>query len=433
MRRSLWGFVVVPAILIIAGAMAWRSTTSPARVPIPMSDGAELRVLKVSLGTNHVLSYENIWKRNLRRVLPRAWQAHLGPFQGEHYRTRHDSLVVWVVEAVRSGGRDGLGTFDDPGAVFADGTVAKGQIRRARGGIVGLQFDCFRRDSREITLQVRKGGMVRFVVINPQLARAANWIAEPLPQTNQSSRTEVVLRQLRQRSRIGEIEALVRGRALGDGKTGWMAWRVTAIDSWGNWAEGRWAYHRLPSVPLLPLPDSTWKLIVEGQEYLSAGHVPHPTNGMCLILSPTRRAEELGARFLMLAGRGTYRIVNGVMADPLENTPGTAGWPSLVFSNSATGTNWFLDLWTPVPGILCLFDYGATAPVLGARLRERVGADDGRVFLSPSVTSVTNFVNGSSRIASFFAPRMPGTTTNLELEVVSTLPPMEFLVSPPER
>src|ERR1043165_7995152 len=87
--------VLMLALPGIAAVVFW-CLCSSAPQKVSLAGGLEMRILKVSLGTNHVLSFEPLWKQLLRRALPESLQKPLGPFQGEHRRTRGESLVVWV-------------------------------------------------------------------------------------------------------------------------------------------------------------------------------------------------------------------------------------------------------------------------------------------------------------------------------------------------
>ena len=86
-RRWLW--VSLLPLALGAGMLA----TGRQQVAVPIDDLTELRVLKVSLGTNHVLPNEALWKQVARYVLP---DSILGAFQGHRHRTSYPALVVWV-------------------------------------------------------------------------------------------------------------------------------------------------------------------------------------------------------------------------------------------------------------------------------------------------------------------------------------------------
>lgn len=438
MHRSLWWLLIGLTILAGTGVMAWRNRASPARVPL--GDGSELRVLKVSLGTNHIFSTEPIWKQCLRRVLPQALQRPLGPFQGQRFLTRYDSMVVWVDKFNASSGEVGAGSLDRPEALFAHGFVVKGRMQRLQAGAVCLEFPSFARDARRVPLRVHDGSnLVTFAVDNPRPIQAARWTARPVPQTNRSLGAEIVLRNLRLESRQDASGAFFQShlfaRGLGEARAGWMAWRLTAFDPWGNWTDSNWTYSggRLSGFLLLPPGDLTWKLMVEGQEYISAGFVSLPIASTCLVLAPCDRAHDVGVRFLMVAGPGSYRIIDGVRADALDNSSVIASRTSLDFSSVSVGTKPVLALTSPVPGILVVSDADSESLLLRARLRERLGGDGGRIFWPSGFVAATNSVNGVKQIARFFSSRLPTIATNLEVEIIATLPPAEFLVSPPKR
>jgi hypothetical protein len=424
MRPPVRWLIVSTAIIALAGVAVWKG--SPKRVAL--SGGRELRVLRVSLGTNHVFSNDPVWKQTLRRVLPQAWQKPLGPFQGHRFQTQHDSLVVCVSEFDVKTGRPLNTSLDQPAALFPDGFIAKGRKRSLQGIVGCLEFSCFARESKEVLLQVRDGlSVVTFTVANPRPARAARWQPQPFPQTNKCRHTEIVLTGYRIGG--GEIRAHVNARALGDTRMGWTSWSVTAFDPLGNWSADTWPL-ALP-VPSLPPGQPTTKFLVEGREYISAGFVPHPATGSCVVLAPNFRAQDLGVRFLMLAGRGSYRITNGLLARASYDPVSALTRPLMLLSGKTAGTNWVLELATPVPGILCFSEPSDAAVGLSARLRERIDANGGRIFpRSHSNSTEGNPVKGSKLVASFFAARLPDSTTNLEVEIIASLPAAEFFASP---
>src|SRR5687767_9592903 len=74
-RRWIWFGCFALGILAIALSFGRQSED----VAFPIDSESELRVLKVSLGTNHVYSFEPRWKQVARRLLPDRWEAPLGP------------------------------------------------------------------------------------------------------------------------------------------------------------------------------------------------------------------------------------------------------------------------------------------------------------------------------------------------------------------
>src|SRR5688572_13985367 len=187
-----WVFVAIAPVGLLAAALITQPTTKTA---FPVNDSTELRVLKVSLGTNHFLSNEPLWKQTIRRFLPDPWEGAFGAFQGERHSTSHSALVVWVGEFHRQSGAIGMGIFEMPEAVFRDGNVVRGATIKSR---TCLEFRSFDRVARDIPLRVRCGGQtVSFTVRNPRPVRMAQWKARPIPQTNRVSNTDIVVRELR--------------------------------------------------------------------------------------------------------------------------------------------------------------------------------------------------------------------------------------------
>src|SRR5687767_1957064 len=181
------------------------------QVAFPIDDLTELRVLKVSLGTNHFLPNEALWKQVARYLLP---DSILGTFQGQRHCTSHSSLVVWVEQVSRETGRRGPAVFDAPEAIFSDGTVVRGRKVQGRGGTNAcFEFRCFEREARDVRLTTRLGtNRIAFTVRNPRPAPVEKWTALPLPQTNRLAHTEVVLRELRTPMGTTHVTPMVRAR-----------------------------------------------------------------------------------------------------------------------------------------------------------------------------------------------------------------------------
>jgi len=85
----------------------------------------------------------------------------------------------------------------------------------------------------------------------------------------------------------------------------------------------------------------------------------------------------------------------------------------------------------PEPGILCMSDATAGFPAIQARLRERIGGDDGRIFPA-RFGSELHFNENPTRALSLFPIRLPTGTTNLEAEIIALHPTTEFFVNPPQ-
>src|SRR3954447_43469 len=223
-------FAVAIAALAFTGAGASVFILSgPVTVPLP--DGQRMRILKVSLGSRHVFSFEPVWKQVVRRALPAALERILlKPFQGKYLETRGDNLVIWV-DGAAAGTSFSVKTAS---AVFTNDVTA-GSIMEVRSGLYCLSFRCFQRESGVVPLRVSyQGQEITFNVKNPHPVRATNWAALPLPQTQLAGRTGVRLARLVPRtassSSTAECEAFLHAGGPG---VGWNWWRITAFDRWG--------------------------------------------------------------------------------------------------------------------------------------------------------------------------------------------------------
>src|SRR5882724_1791461 len=70
-------------LLLFVAVLCWVRGNGQTRVAL--SATRELRVLKISYGTNHLFSAEPPWKQCLRAVLPTRWQQPLGRFPGRRF------------------------------------------------------------------------------------------------------------------------------------------------------------------------------------------------------------------------------------------------------------------------------------------------------------------------------------------------------------
>lgn len=378
MPRPLLWLVAAGIIVTVVAATLW--TKRPAFPRVPLGGDRELRVLKVSFGTNHVFSTESFWKQYLRRVLPQAWHKPLGPFPGHRLQTRCESLVVWVGVFDQSSGAQTAALFDKTDANVANGSTFPGRLQAGPGGLMALEFPWYARDQPKVRLQVwQSARLAAFTIENPSPARPAVWQARPVPQTNRLGQTEIVLRELRLRDTSSPAEkrlaVRVGVRGLGESPAGWMSWPLNVFDRWGNWGEGYWLHNTgVPSVALPSSLDSNLRLLLEGQEYVSAGIVPSPTNG-------------------------------------------------------SVCEKWILEWATPNPGVPCLCDSNLRAFGPRPRLRERIEANGGRIF----GTRMFAFATNSTGASPLFAPGLPAVVTNLEVEIIASLPPADFYVKRPER
>jgi hypothetical protein len=180
--RHHWVAWAGAGAVVVAAAFTWSVWEAPARIPLTPKD--DLRILKVSLGTNHVFSLEPIWKQVLRSVLPAGLMNRWGADPAARVTTRESTLFVWVDEVDAAGARHSS-SFDQPAARLEGGQVAAAEFRELPSRVVRLKFQSFARDLEEVPLQIRRGtNLIQFTVRNPRRSVRASWRAEPGPQTN---------------------------------------------------------------------------------------------------------------------------------------------------------------------------------------------------------------------------------------------------------
>ena len=396
---------------------------------VQMADGSQLRVLRVEVGTNSAYSKEQLWKRAIRYVCPNRWEAALlgnvpkGPF----HRTRQDSLFVWVT----CDGTNGQAPRDTKIWQRMFVTLRARSEAPAIPAIFGsfpsvacLEFRSYARHAPRILLRIWNGvNDVPFEIPNPHPVRPARWTAGSIPQTNRFPGTDIILQRtagfhasdsnlivprLAVRSHVGE-------------SAGWVEWRLTARDAWGNWTDAGWPT-RTPNPRFEWSCDGVWQLVADGIEYISAGFVPLLTNGAAFTVPVGLRASQFGVRSLMAVGAGVYRIEDGVVAFQ-PDIPVDAGSRSRLSATPALGPKvWQADLMAPYPGILCVSD-GETD--YAARLRARPGNFDGGNWTATKLQ-----VNGKRFRFQFFSRTRPASEDRLEVEVFGSLPTAEFFLPP---
>jgi hypothetical protein len=431
MGASARWFAMPVAVLLFSGAAVWK--TDDLITQFPRDSRTAIRVLKVSLGTNHVFSLDPNWRQYLRALLPKPLQNRLGPFQPYRFQTRYDSLMVWVGGFDRSDEPIPWLAVDNAAAVLSDGTMAKGREFRCSSNIVALQFSCFSRDAKQIKFSLNHGSnRVMFSVRNPHPVQPADWRGKGLPQTNLSFNTKVILKSRYQREDVHQsgnrFPVALRAFALGGGDVGWLQWRLTMFDALGNWTETTPFESGINHVPALPASRADWKIIAEAQEYISAGFVTQPAHGQWTILNVNARAKSLGVASLVLFGPGLFTISGERNVRALAG-PETPAMPSLL-GRSDPGQLPTWELSNPHPiGILCICAPNVPANIR-ARLRERTGASGGRIFANLPKLSFTNSLNEPKQIANLFSPRLPNDAKNLEVEIIALLPPTEFFIAP---
>ncbi len=380
-----------------------------------IGDGREVRVVHVSFGTVHVFPPETIWNTSIRQ-LPRQWQQYLGVATPERLTTVYDSLVVWTTEQDRARQPVSRSGLDEAFAIMPDGRLIAGTKSNRKGG-AKVSFSSYARGHPEVPFRLRYGtNIVELKVKNPQRAKPEQWVAWPLPQTNQVKATQLVLERFN-RSHSGASYD-VRLRAKGDGaRAGWLMWRTAAFDSWGNWV-GHSAMSTVPTIPPgLSTDEPVWKIRAQGVEYVSAGFIEVPQPGEARVIPVPERGKRLGVKFLLWAGPGTYRI------DPKLNvvcTTSNAVRTALLVPN---GSVWQLEC--SQANVFGMSDGGEVQ----VRVRERVG-ERGRVFVNARRTGAQRTLDNPTLSAEVFSPQLPAATTNLEMEIVANLPPAEFFVAP---
>ena len=388
------------------------------------------------MGTSR-LSAEPFWKKTARRVLPNEQRAPLGPFRGLNVRSPHETLVVWVAEYNLRDGQQTPVTLSSVEAVMADGQVAVGQIRFLPDRSMSCEFSCFAREANNIELRVhyRTQPAVTFTVPNPRPAQARQWTPLSLPQTNRHAHTEVTLARLSTAGPSGTpaLSANLRARSLDGARVGWVGWRVTTFDPLGNWipSRSRPRFGQSTIVPSLPSMDQTWKLLVEGDEYISLGFPNLPANGTSLAVPVSARAEEVGLRYVVVTSGSSYRMTNGVVSGAASNSAPNLSLPALKLS-VGTGTNWTLDVAAAGTAILCVSERDDAVPP-GGRFRERLAVDGGSIFSSFGRTNLTWKVAEKTWSASLVGSMATSYATNLELEMISPMPRTEFFITPPKR
>jgi hypothetical protein len=428
-RRAGWVLGIL--VLVTAGGiLALRTERLPS---IQLADGSVLSVVAVEVGTNSVYPLEPRWRHYLRRVCPNQWEvALLGKTPNAPViRTRHDSLLLWI----RQRGADGKPTTDRQWVrvlIRPSEGNEDDAIPAAFGsslGVACLEFRTYPRDAKRVPLKLWNGANdVPIEVINPRPVSAARWQAGPLPQTNRFLGSDIILRPLRMYGVHGPtyVDARFSVRSGGAEQAGWMEWYVTVMDPWGNWSEAGWPLKSpRPLLKISGLRGEVWRIQADGVEYLSAGFVPPLTNGSAVVIPVGARAKEFGVRFLVAVGAGEYQVRDGGATYVAEEEVATLPRAQMSVTSSTPGS-WQLTLRAPYPGVLCVTEEASQHK---ARLRVRPGRMEGQNIW----TSELWRGEGTSQRFHFFSRHLPAVAREeLEAEVFSPLPPVEYFIpSPP--
>ena len=376
--------------------------------PVPLPPNSELRVLAVCVGERRHLS-ENRWRRLARTILER-----FDPVHG----SGNSRLFLSVSEYDRSKQLFVLPKFANPTVRLPDGRMAAGRLMRLSNNIVQLEFPVFPRADREIAIELLRGReKVQFSINNPKPVRPAVWTAAPLPQTNESLHTRLILEK--SGSSASPLRLKIQG--LGRAQAQWTHWRAQLFDELGNWVEMDLAgMHVRP--PLAPMTGDCLKLIARGTEYISAGMLALPKPGETRELSVPLRATELGLNQVFLLGEGEYRFSSGKIGVTTSTNRSTEDRLDFVAIDS-------MSIRCTKPSLLLFSTNSQTGNHLYARFRER-GPEErkDKRFLARSFAATNHFSTQSiARLLSF---NLTTQHAQLEAEIMFHHPPAEFFVAP---
>ena len=362
-KRTAWMFCASGAIALALGIAWFGRQPSPT---VRFWDGTT-SVIKVSYGTNHVFVAEPFWKQALRKVLPDTIEKRLGPEKRFARSTPHNSLALFVdpVPVHSVGAR----------ILFPDGSSGRAVFHSRSYGPI-LVFSSYPREQQELLVRFSDLGRqaVDVKIPNPRPIGRASWTASKSFQTNYVRGTEIVLRpkEFWDEWRMG---VSLRARSEFPGGVGWTRWRTTLFDQCGNWYAGD--YNKLAAIPGSKL-ETQFRVVAEGQEYISAGFVTTPTNYQHFALTLHPRATNWGVQFLALVGAGAYEVSRQGAIQTRK--------PNSLNSSFVTWNRGSCTVQCTQPALLSI----ANQPVWGFRLRERLLPDKrGRVFARQNVSSAT--------------------------------------------
>lgn len=422
--RYFWGWLA--ALLVAVAAAIVLCPGGFGLVNISLGPNDRLRIMKVSLGTNHPFSLEPWWKRVLRLALPNRGARVLGPVEEWHPSTAHSTLVLWVNE-IDAAGKGHASRLQQPTAILENGMMGIARVVEMPNRILRLEFPSFARDEENVPLQMHYGtNVVRFTVRNPQRVARPLWNASSLAKTNKARGAEVVLGATRIRHSGGavpEYEAMIRTKA--NPPTQWWSWRVTTFDDLGNWSMTGPQNSSVVRIPGLPRTNSPWMLNVQGWEYISAGFLEPLSEHEVQVLHPHERARAYGVQAMLYVEPGHYFVTNGVpIRRPTLHLQGQeAQMHEFV---PGTGANWSLRFETTLPSILWVVELDRDEAMPRLRLRERLPQNRGRIFPLSPTRQISNATGARMWVAALFAAQIPGNATNAEVEIIGTPPPMIF-------
>ena len=420
--------------LVLLLVIVWFCAPSNKPRRIVLSDGTEITILQASFGTNHILSFEPTWKEIARRILPKKLQQPLGTATASSLRSDYDSLVLWI--PIPTNNNSGTVSFEAKlkNGTYAPASVGAGRMVGNRGAFWCVNFTSYQRQSREIPLKLRLGSdEVEFTVPNRAITPASKWQAQALPQTKVLQDRKVTLNGAPSGITPGEwsvaplIGGSVRYSSAENLRAGWTWWHITAFDVYANFMESPRLHGSAKYFTNYLSDEGPWRLLIKGEEYISAGRVPYPTNNFFMLLPLDDRLRHLGIEFFMVCGAGQYEISNCI---PQIYNPSTRAPFRRPFSNfvmETRGTNWTMDIAPSGPEILLLVNNAVWQSNPTARFRERDSANSGRTF-RPFSWSTTSQLTGKTLIA--LNSELPTNAAPLEVEIISRFE-TDFFVDPP--
>lgn len=407
MRMRVIGALGLGILIAIAFAMVWMNDRLPS---IKLAGGGELRVLKLSAGTNHFYSERRGWKGFLAQHLPASELARFGVIRRDVNDPR-GSFALWVRE-VDADGQPVPVTLKSAGAMFVGGRFAPGTLRvwDTNGNVMMIELPIYPRADREFEVRlVNATETLSLKVRNPAPRARAKWTAAKLPQTNITLKTVFTL--------SGGISDRLRFRAQAarGPEQGWMHWLFEVEDTVGN----RNVYR-----PGVGSSGFDWRLFEPGplkirviaDEYLSAGFVTEPAAGEIVKLNVHHRAAELGLKDVFLLGPGNFAVSGGPEVSHIER-----------FDTARAGAE-SVRISAAKPNAALMYRPSAEVDWMNARVRERSKARNGGSVFSYSPWRVENVTMTNGNLLRYASIAWEHTTNHVETEIVVRHQPVEFYV-----
>src|SRR5262245_13715713 len=93
--RLLWIAAMLLVLVAVIG-LAVCLMRPPRTQSLPLPDGSELKLLKVTHGTNHVCRYQTGWQEMVYPLLPKTLRPNLSPRE-MRFTTVEDTMMVWFM------------------------------------------------------------------------------------------------------------------------------------------------------------------------------------------------------------------------------------------------------------------------------------------------------------------------------------------------